>query len=98
MRISKFGLDTQPDQFFLLSRIFSVPVVQGVNDDTQFRSFIQKYFVGGSNSSTVDRIVAAYPIDNDFVSWDPPPLSTCSTHSFIQGSPFETSSIEYQEL
>lgn len=48
--------------------IFSVPVVQEVSDDTQFRNFIQKYFVGGVNSSTVDRILAAYPADPDFGS------------------------------
>lgn len=48
--------------------IFSVPVVQEVGDDTQFRAFIEKYFVGGVNSSTVDRIMAAYPADPDFGS------------------------------
>lgn len=48
--------------------IFSVPVVQGVSNDAEFRSFIQKYFVGSSNSSTVDRIIAAYPMDHDFGS------------------------------
>ena len=51
-----------------LFRIFSVPVLQGVNDDAQFRSFIEKYYVGSADSSTVDRIMAAYPVDPDFVS------------------------------
>ena len=60
-----------------LFRIFTVPVVQGVTNDTQFRAFLRKYFVAGANSSTVDNIMAAYPADPDFV---------CRTvHSF---SPF----------
>jgi len=44
------------------------PVVQRVDDDAQFRSFIEKYYVGSANSSTVDRIMTAYPVDPDFVS------------------------------
>ena len=55
-------------QIFFLSSIFSVPVIQGVSDDTKFRNFIEKYYVGSVNSSTVDRIMAAYPADPDFVS------------------------------
>lgn len=49
-------------------RIFTVPAIQGVGDDAQFRTFIEKYYVGAANSSTVDRIMAAYPADRDFVS------------------------------
>jgi len=48
--------------------IFSVPVVQGVSDDAQFRTFIEKYYVGSADSSTVDSIMAAYPSDPDFGS------------------------------
>lgn len=48
--------------------IFSVPVIEGVGDDAQFRTFIEKYYVGSVNSSTVDRIMTAYPADQDFGS------------------------------
>ncbi|KAF9646185.1 carotenoid ester lipase precursor [Thelephora ganbajun] len=48
--------------------IFSIPVVQDVGDDAQFRAFITKYYVGSVNSSTVDRVMAAYPADHDFGS------------------------------
>lgn len=43
-------------------------MVQRVDDDAQFRSLIENHYVGSANSSTVDRIMAAYPVDPDFVS------------------------------
>lgn len=41
----------------------------------QFRAFIQKCFAGDASSSTVDRIMVAYPADPDFVSRDVNPVS-----------------------
>ena len=70
------------DPIFLLFVVFTVPAVEGVSDDAQFRSFIGKYYVGSANSSTVDRIMAAYPADQDLVHRhvhpSTPPFSTCS--------------------
>jgi len=80
--------DTQTDWIFLFSRIFSVPVIQGVNDDAQFRAFIEKYYVGSANSSTVDRILAAYPVDPDFVSRSIHPFSPQFAQHVLLGLAF----------
>ena len=55
------------DPILLLFRIFTVPAIEGVSDDAQFRSFIGKHYVGSASSSTVDRIMATYPADQDSV-------------------------------
>ena len=49
-------------QIFSLFGIFSGPVVQGVGKNAQFRSSIEKYYVGSVNSSTINRIMAAYSV------------------------------------
>ena len=80
-------------QIFSLFGIFSGPVVQGVDENAQFRSSIEKYYVGSVNSSTINRIMAAYPVDPDFVNQNIRPSTPLLLNVFFQDSPFETPGI-----